>query len=87
MAPSHSTPEQCAKIIRDILYLVDSIDNKVLVAYHDYLARKVTYEGQSSEELQQHSVVCTLMALKIQRQFTRNQANLITHYQKKESAE
>lgn len=84
MAPSHSTPQQCAKTINQIIALIKSFDNNVLLTYHDHLARRITQKGVTAEERQQHAIVCQLMALKIQLQYERNQINMIAHYQGKE---
>lgn len=87
MAPSHSTPDKCKKTINQIVALIDTFDNKALLAYHDYLARMVTKDGITSEYRVHHTIVCQLMALKIQLQYERNQTNKITHYEQKEAHE
>jgi hypothetical protein len=41
MAPSHSTPESVSKTIQHIVFLIDTIDNKALLAYHNYVSREI----------------------------------------------
>lgn len=53
MAPSQSNPEQVSKVIHQIVFLLDTIDNKVLIAYHDFIAAKVrshAYTGMYDDE-------------------------------------
>lgn len=56
MAPSHSTPQAVAKTIKQIMTLVDSIDNKSMLAYHKYILRSIiakdtAYDGEYDSEL------------------------------------
>lgn len=80
MAPSHSTPDSVSKTIQQITVLLNSIDNKVLLAYHEYLARVVTREGHSTEEGVHYASVCHLMALKVVQQVERNTRNVRDYY-------
>lgn len=84
MAPSHSNPKQCAATVNQIVALLQSFDNKVLIAYHAMLARQVSVEGVTSEQREMYLIVCQLMALKIQLQNERNLQNELAHYKQKE---
>lgn len=65
MAPSHSTPAQVSKTIEHIIFLLDTIDNKVLAAYHDYVARKVRDNNYDGSLNNQYALLHHIYALKV----------------------
>lgn len=65
MAPSQSTPQQVSNVMKQIIMLIDSVDNKVLLAYYDMIAKKVrehTYSGVFDTE---YGIITHLFALKV----------------------
>ncbi len=76
MSPSHSTPNQVSKTIEQIIFLIDTIDNKVLLAYHDYVAKQVRKPGYDYTLNNQYALLHHIYALKIVLQSERrNRAN------------
>lgn len=65
MAPSHSSPEQVGKTIEQIIFLIDTVDNKVLLAYHEWLSRAVREHSHSGAYDAQFALLTHLFALKI----------------------
>ncbi len=73
MAPSHSKPEQVQTTINQMIFLLDTIDNKVLLAYHDYVASKVRDHSYSGVHDEQYAILAHIIALKIVLQNGRRQ--------------
>lgn len=84
MAPSHSTPEQCHKTVNHIITLMDSFDNKSLLAYRDYVARSVTQHGYDGSLDNEYALLNHLIALKVTLQHQRNISNELKHFKDKE---
>lgn len=65
MAPSHSTPEQVSKTIQQIIFLIDTIDNKALLAYHEYVARNIRARTSVSELDVEYDLLAHIFAFKV----------------------
>jgi hypothetical protein len=78
MAPSHSTPQQVSKTIDHIITLLDSIDNKVLAAYHDYVAMQVRKKDYDYSLNNQYALLHHIYAIKVVLQTERRDRAIAT---------
>lgn len=74
MAPSHSKPEQVAQTMKQIIALLDSVDNKVLIAYYEYLGAQMRRRGYLGEYDVEYSLLTPLFAWKVIQQRSRKLA-------------
>lgn len=71
MAPSHSTPQQVSQTMKQVITLIDSIDNKVLLAYYEYLGAQMRRSGYRGEYDVEYAMLTPLFALKVVQQNAR----------------
>lgn len=83
MAPSHSTPAHCSKTLYQIITLMDSFDNKSLIAYRDYVARSVAQHGYDGSLDNEYALLNHLIALKVTLQHQRNISNELKYLKEK----
>ena len=74
MAPSHSKPEQVSAVMKQIIVLLDSIDNKVLIAYYEWLGAQVRKKGYMGEYDIEYALLTPLFAWKVVQQNARRLA-------------
>lgn len=86
MPPSHSTPEKCQKTLHQIITLMDSFDNKCLLAYRDYVARTVAQNGYDGVLDNEYALLNHLIALKVTLQNARNISNELKYRKDKDNA-